>query len=204
MFDLWELLTTSLQSLVMIPSVIQALSPSLRSPKRIHNVVTAYDRTMDDFLREATRLFESPLNLKNMLAMSAELQEQFKQKLQSSNMCMLPSYNYTLPTGQERGSYLALDVGGSTFRVALVELSGRAPGKESMRIVKISNYRICNLVKELEGHQFFDWMADRIVETLNDPVVLEVHGTETLVMGLAWSFPIQYGVSFLWFLKSGG
>ncbi|QDS75424.1 hypothetical protein FKW77_003658 [Venturia effusa] len=146
---------------------------------------------MDDFLQEARRLFQSPITTTNMLAMSDALQEEFKQKLQSSNISMLPSYIYTLPTGQERGSYLALDVGGSTFRVAFVELNGRDSEKESMRIVKMCTYKIGNLVKALEGHEFFDWMAEKIQETLNDSVVVEVHGTETLIMGLAWSFPIE-------------
>jgi len=171
--------------------MLQAVSPTLISPKRIHNVVTAYDRTMDDFLGEAKMLFEAPLKMKNMLAMSSKLQEQFRQKLQSSNICMLPSYNHTLPTGRERGSYLALDVGGSTFRVALVDLSGRNNGQECMRIVKMRSYRIDNHVKALKGHAFFDWMADRIGETLEDPLVVKFHGTSTFVMGLAWSFPIE-------------
>jgi hexokinase len=193
MFDIWELLVASIRSLVMLPSIIQALPSSFAFNKRIHhNVVTGYDRTMDDFLQEARRLFQSPMAAKKMLAMSDALQEEFKQKLQSSSISMLPSYIYTLPTGQERGSYLALDVGGSTFRVAFVELNGRGTGRESMRIVKMCTYKICNLVKALEGHQFFDWMADRIEETLDDPVIVKVHGIETLVMGLAWSFPIEY------------
>ncbi|KAE9963380.1 hypothetical protein EG328_011462 [Venturia inaequalis] len=146
---------------------------------------------MDDFLQEVRRLFQSPIDAKNMLDMSNALQEEFRQKLQSSDISMLPSYIYTLPSGQERGSYLALDVGGSTFRVAFVELSGRDNEKESMRIVKMCTYKICNSVKALEGHHFFDWMAEKIRETLDDPVVVEVHGTQTLIMGLAWSFPIK-------------
>lgn len=149
---------------------------------------------MDDFLQEVRRLFQSPIDTKNMLDMSDALQEEFRQKLQSSDISMLPSYIYTLPTGQERGSYLALDVGGSTFRVAFVELNGRGNEKESMRILKMCTYKICNLVKALEGHQFFDWMAEKIQETLDDPVVVEVHGTDTLIMGLAWSFPIKYAL----------
>lgn len=195
MFDIRDLLAASLRSLAMLPSLIQALPSSLIPTKHIHHhVITEYDRTMDDFLQEVRRLFQSPIDAKNMLDMSNALQEEFRQKLQSSDISMLPSYIYTLPSGQERGSYLALDVGGSTFRVAFVELSGRGNEKESMRIVKMCTYKICNSVKALEGHQFFDWMAEKIRETLDDPVVVEVHGTQTLIMGLAWSFPIKYAL----------
>jgi hexokinase len=192
MFELWQLFTSALDSLAMLPSLMQAIYTSPKSPKNIHHVVTAYDRNMDEFLREVERLFESPLKVQGMLAMSGKLQEQFREKLQSSNICMLPSYNHTLPTGREQGSYLALDVGGSTFRVALVDLSGRDNGKECMRIVKMCSYRIDNTVKALKGHEFFDWMADRIGEFLEDPIVVEVHGADTIAMGLAWSFPIEY------------
>jgi len=147
---------------------------------------------MDDFLREVKRLFEAPLQPSNLLTISGKLQEQFKQKLQSSNICMLPSYNHTLPSGHERGTYLALDVGGSTFRVALVDLHGKESGEEAMRIAKMATYKIDNSVRDLKGGAFFDWMAEKIKEVVADPEVQKNHGNSTLPMGLAWSFPIEY------------
>lgn len=147
---------------------------------------------MDDLLREIRRAFEGQLQRPSLLAMSSKLQEQFEPKLQSSNICMLPSYIHTLPSGEETGTYLALDVGGSTFRVAAVQLYGRNNGqKKSMDILEIKSFRIGNLVKALEGHAFFGWMADRIVEVLESPVLRQAHGSKTVVMGLAWSFPIE-------------
>lgn len=150
-------------------------------------------RTIDNFLSEVKCLFTSPLDPSMMLVISTKLQEQFKEKLQTSASCMLPSYNHTLPTGYEKGKYLALDVGGSTFRIALVSLTGK-DNESSMKIVKMSNYRITNKVRALKGHNFFDWMAERIGETLNGPVVKETQGESPLPMGLAWSFPIEYAL----------
>ena len=150
-------------------------------------------RTTDNFLSEVKRLFTAPLDPSILLAISTKLQEQFREKLQMSASCMLPSYNHTLPTGYEKGKYLALDVGGSTFRIALVSLTGKGNGS-SMKIVKMSNYRITNKVRALRGHNFFDWMAERIGEMLKDPVVKEVQGESPLPMGLAWSFPIEYAL----------
>jgi hexokinase len=45
-------------------------------------------------------------------------------------------------------------------------------------------------VKQLKGVAFFDWMAERIEETISG----HAHGLENdvLSMGLAWSFPIEY------------
>ncbi|KAI9661177.1 MAG: hypothetical protein M1821_009504 [Bathelium mastoideum] len=148
-----------------------------------------YDRTPEEFFWEVKRLFEAPLNPANLLLFSGKLQEQFLEKLQVSNICMLPSYNHTLPTGHERGTYLALDVGGSTFRVAIVELGGS--GEKSMEIKTLQCHKIGNLERALEGHAFFDWMAVRIKETLEGYDIELAHGSEPLRMGLSWSFPIE-------------
>lgn len=147
-------------------------------------------RALDGFLSEVRRLFTAPLDPNALLAMSAKLREQFEEKLQTGSSCMLPSYNHTLPTGCEKGKYLALDVGGSTFRIALVSLNGKNNGS-SMKIVKIFTNRISNKVRALKGHDFFDWMAERIGEALEDPVVKEPQSESPLPMGLAWSFPIE-------------
>lgn len=101
---------------------------------------------------------------------------------------MLPSYNHQLPGGHEVGQYLAVDVGGSTLRIALVELRGRdAVGRES-EIVRMSSFKIDNDIRNLEGMAFFDWMAERIRDMVSqngqDP-------SRPMPMALAWSFPIE-------------
>jgi hexokinase len=148
---------------------------------------------MEYFLREVKRRFEAPLELDNLLSMSSKLQVQFKEKLQCSNISMLPSYIHTLPTGHERGTYLSVDLGGSNLRVALVELCGKiaSADRSSMDMVKIFTFRIDNKVRALEGHAFFDWMAERIEEAIEDPEVKKVHGDNVFPMGISWSFPVE-------------
>lgn len=106
---------------------------------------------------------------------------------------MLPSYNHKLPSGQETGRYLAVDVGGSTLRVALVELRGRAEhvsGRES-EIVSLKSYPIDTDIKNLRGVAFFDWMAAKIVETLGlQEGRVNGAAASAVPMALAWSFPI--------------
>lgn len=191
MFDFWQSLLAALERIAMLPSLIQSVFPSLLSRKRIRAVRT-YDRTMDELLREIQTLLESPLAPAKLLQMSGKLQEEFAPKLQASDICMLPSYNHKLPTGLEHGTYLALDVGGSTFRVAVVELTGKQPGAKSMRIVTMKSYKIDNAVRYLRGDAFFDWMAEKIQTAIADPQVEKPTGTNTFGMGLAWSFPIEY------------
>jgi hexokinase len=188
MFDIWSFIVDALDSLMLLLWPKHAYR-SLRLPKRKDDV---NESRMDDFLREIKRLFEGHLNGPSLLAMSSKLQEQFKPKLQSSNICMLPSYIHTLPSGRERGTYLALDVGGSTLRVAAVQLFGRKNGHgESMEILKMRSFRIDNSVKALKGHAFFDWMAEKIGEVLEDPIVKQAHGSGKIATGLAWSFPVE-------------
>ncbi|KAF1842490.1 actin-like ATPase domain-containing protein [Cucurbitaria berberidis CBS 394.84] len=191
MFDFWQGLLAALERIAMLPSLIHSVLPSLSSRKRVRDALRTYDRTMDDLLREIQRLLEAPLEPAKLLQMSAELQRQFTPKLQASDICMLPSYNDKLPTGLEKGTYLALDVGGSTFRIALVELNGKQPGAKNMSIVTMKCYKIDEKVRQRSGAQFFDWMAEKIQQALADPQLQKSTGTTSFPMGLAWSFPVE-------------
>lgn len=103
---------------------------------------------------------------------------------------MLPSFYYTLPTGQEQGTYLAIEVGGSNLRIALVVLHGRNRAKTCPQIRQTSISPISKQVRKLEKHAFFDWMAVKIREML--ALAGETsNGDEPLRMGVAWSFPIE-------------
>jgi hexokinase len=192
MLDFWEGLLAALKRIAMLPSLLHSVLPSSTSRRRARDDgLRTYDRTMDDLLHEIQRLLEAPLAPAEMLDISARLQAQFAPKLQSSDICMLPSYNHKLPSGLEKGTYLALDVGGSTFRIALVELNGRQRGAKNMRIVVMKSYKIDESVRQRKGKEFFEWMAEKIQEALADPQLQSSTDTESFPMGLAWSFPVE-------------
>ncbi|KZL78199.1 hexokinase-1 [Colletotrichum tofieldiae] len=181
-------------------SLIQALiafwiTPQSVSGKQTRSTVecskpatVSSSRNVEEFLKEAEDLLLGPLLGNGLLDLSNALKAQFRDKLQTSMACMLPSYNHQLPGGHEIGQYLAVDVGGSTLRIALVELRGRdAKGSES-EIVRMSSFKIDNDIRNLEGMAFFDWMAERIWDMVSqdgqDP-------SRPMPMALAWSFPIE-------------
>ena len=145
---------------------------------------------LDTLLQEVQSQFEQQLRIEDLLALSNKLQAELRQHMISSPQCMLPSYNYELATGKEQGTYLALEVGGSNLRMALVELDGRI---QSMRIQRTMCFSIDTAIRELKEYHFFDWMAERVGEFL--VVEPEPSGrTENnvpLPMGVAWSFPIE-------------
>jgi hexokinase len=150
-------------------------------------------KTLDDFLEEVQCQFKQQLKIESLLVLSKQLQLELRQHLHASPQCMLPSYNYTLPTGNERGEYLALEVGGSNLRMALVELGGRSLGPKSMQIRRTVSFPIDNTVRQLPQYAFFDWMAERIGDMLRLQSGSKDHmeGSGTLRMGIAWSFPIE-------------
>ena len=177
-----------LETMLIFPSLFRSVPSSSEKTRGLHDVRPICDRTLEDFAQEVGRLFEDPVTLRNLLSMSQRLQEQFRKCALSSPHCMLPSYNHTLPTGREKGTYLALDVGGSTLRVALVELKGN---DKPMRILSSVTTVIDNKVKALHGTCFFDWIAEKIEEMLIAAGDVYGHEDRPLATGLAWSFPIE-------------
>ncbi|KAJ6078713.1 hypothetical protein N7467_008466 [Penicillium canescens] len=183
--ELFHNVISALETMILFPSLFRGLSRRRRRP-----FLGAHwrRRTLDDFAEEVESLCSTPLSTRNMLDMSEKIRVQFRECLQTSPCCMLPSYNHALPAGSEKGLFVALDVGGSTFRVALIELNGR---DEQVRILKESSSYIDNGVKMLEGTLFFDWMAERIDTTLKELGSEYGRDAAPLAMGLSWSFPIE-------------
>ncbi|OTA56304.1 hexokinase [Hypoxylon sp. EC38] len=193
MTTLKKSLLAALKSFLRGRSFLQALlafwiSPNALKEQHVNGKRVYPSRTIENFLEEAEKLFLGPIDGDGLKRYSSDLKRQFRERLHSHPECMLPSFNHLLPTGKERGQYLALDVGGSTLRVALVELRGReATGKES-EIVRMVSFKITPEIKKLEGMSFFDWMAARIYEVIHKDIP---HGQDIIPMGLAWSFPVE-------------
>ena len=154
--------------------------------------LTRGKRRDQEFIDEVEKDFRNASKRERLVALSNGLRKQFQESLIESPLNMLPSFNHRLPTGDECGTYLALDVGGSTFRAALIELSGRKDSGMGSKILTIKSFKIENPVRQLKGELFFDWMATRIEETLSGQTECHEMSAAPLSTGLAWSFPIQY------------
>ena len=173
-------LCPSIPSIQLVPRISPTFTPFSCPPALV----------MGNILQEVKDVFEGNLTTPSLLSFSKNLQAELRQHMVSSPQSMLPSFNYTLPTGQEQGTYLAVEVGGSNLRMALVELRGRSQGQECLQIRRTMTSCITQKVKQSQGHAFFDWMVEKIQELL----VLEREtreNTEPLRMGVAWSFPIE-------------
>lgn len=104
---------------------------------------------------------------------------------------MIPSFVTKMPTGNETGTFLSLDLGGTNLRIAAVELKGS--GKASVHELK---RRPSTELKTGEGVVFFDWIADAIKDLITIEAKhlfsqAQVEGKDTLSLGVCWSFPVE-------------
>lgn len=189
--------TAILRSLLRTKHILQSIlniwiAPSVIKGENVEEGASSYGRTrlaLEHFLDVVERSFRDPMEEKKLVALSDGMRTQMTASLLDNPLCMLPSYNHQLPSGEEQGSFLALDVGGSTFRVALVELTRAENESQECRILTKASFKIDNSIRQLRGVLFFDWMAERIERTLVGQV--KSKQSTPLSMGMAWSFPIE-------------
>src|SRR5262249_40751498 len=95
------------------------------------------------------------------------------------NLAMIPSFVTDRPTGREKGTYLALDFGGTNLRVCEVILDGK--GAISVRQQK---YTISEELKKQEGKQLFEFVAQCVSKFLIDQKTDPArHITEQMQLG---------------------
>lgn len=191
------LLAAFARSLLRGKSLLRALlafwfSPIVSDSGSEASTTATPTQSIEEFLKDAEVAFIGPISGEGLLNLSAGLKKQYIRRLENDPECMIPAYTYRLPTGTESGQFITLDVGGSTLRVAVVELIGQVGGVRSRsEIVSIRNFTIDKPIKDLEGMAFFDWMAARIVETISTGLRKVQSPDHPLPMALAWSFPIE-------------
>lgn len=183
-----------LRSKLLLQSLLNIwISPSILGKQDVVDDCHASEgrSNVDDFLAGVADLFRLSMEEEKLIALSEGLKTQMVASMGNNPLCMLPSFNHQLPSGEECGTFLALDVGGSTFRVALVELSGRQAKGQECKILTRATFKINNAVRQLEGVMFFDWMAEKIETTLAGELKVHNKSAVPISMGLAWSFPIE-------------
>ncbi|PWN39179.1 putative hexokinase [Ceraceosorus guamensis] len=102
---------------------------------------------------------------------------------------MLPAYVFGWPTGDEKGSYLALDLGGTNLRVCHVTLKGKGEFD-----VTQTKFRLTDEQKQCEGQELFDFCADCLNTFIKDHFGGrdgEVHLEEDIALGFTFSYPME-------------
>ena len=104
-----------------------------------------------------------------------------------SSVKCYPTYVTKLPTGEEDGKFLALDLGGTNFRVLLMEI-----GKQGKFQMESKIFSVERSVMVGTGEALFDHIADCLASFLHER---NLQG-ENLPLGFTFSFPlVQEGLT---------
>ncbi|KAJ7324256.1 hypothetical protein JRQ81_017276 [Phrynocephalus forsythii] len=126
---------------------------------------------------------ENLVDVKNK--MSAELEYGLKKETQpTASVKMLPTFVRGMPDGTEKGKFLALDLGGTNFRVLLVKIrSGRS---KSVRMYN-KIFAIPVEIMQGTGEELFDHIVQCIADFLE---YMGIKGAQ-LPLGFTFSFPCK-------------
>uniref|UniRef100_A0A8C0XVQ7 hexokinase n=1 Tax=Castor canadensis TaxID=51338 RepID=A0A8C0XVQ7_CASCN len=116
--------------------------------------------------------------------MRAELEYGLKRKTHAlATVKMLPTYVCGMPDGTEKGKFLALDLGGTNFRVLLVKIRS---GRKSVRMYN-KIFAIPLEIMQGTGEELFDHIVQCIADFLD---YMGLKGAQ-LPLGFTFSFPCR-------------
>lgn len=113
------------------------------------------------------------------------LNQSFNSELHSEHGCdmkMLPTFVRHIPDGSEEGDYFALDLGGTNFRLLLVNI------KNSTVKVSIEIYSVSEELMRGTGEQLFDYIAKCLGEFV---IAKNGAGHKIGTVGFTFSFPAK-------------
>ncbi|OJJ88613.1 hexokinase family protein [Aspergillus glaucus CBS 516.65] len=168
----------------------------------------AHHRMVDEFL--------SPLSLDEaaLYQLARRFSTVYRHLASKSEQQFLPTPVTRLPSGNETGRYLAIDVGGSNLRVAFIELLGEAADAD-IRSTDASE-RSCDTIRKAQrqrvrrtlerawpiqehlkldkAEDLFSWIGDCIAEVVAESLssdAMRGNVPQELDMGITFSFPIM-------------
>uniref|UniRef100_A0AAQ5Z6X5 Hexokinase-2 n=1 Tax=Amphiprion ocellaris TaxID=80972 RepID=A0AAQ5Z6X5_AMPOC len=141
------------------------------------------------------------LSREQLLEVKERMSEQMvrglsKQTHEQASIKMLPTYVRSIPDGTEHGDFLALDLGGSTFRVLLVRIRS---GKKHTVDMHHKIYSIPQETMQGTGEELFNHIVDCIGDFLE---YMGIKGA-SLPLGFTFSFPchqskLDQGILLKW------
>lgn len=143
----------------------------------------------------AVNAFSTHVHKDKLSTHSDQIVKAFNEALkENSQLCMLPNYNIKA-TGKECGQYLVIDLGGSTLRVAVIDIAAPKAGDEEDRSDRVdviieNKWEITDSFKNI-NKGFFKFVADKIFETLQGQSLISIDKAKIINTGITWSFPLE-------------
>ncbi|KAF2143671.1 uncharacterized protein K452DRAFT_357315 [Aplosporella prunicola CBS 121167] len=139
------------------------------------------------------------INERDLQSLAVAFAETFHGLARSSPEHFLATPVTAVPTGEERGNFLAIDVGGTNLRVAFVELLGnhdsslpRNDRPEDLPKIRRSYEKAWPIEDHLKMDQaedLFAWIGDCIAGVITDALPARDLGDE-IPLGITFSFPM--------------
>ncbi|XP_065202613.1 hexokinase type 2-like [Planococcus citri] len=104
---------------------------------------------------------------------------------ENSSVKCFQTYVQDFPTGEETGRYLALDLGGTNFRVLMISL-----GNAKKFHMEKKTYEFPNDLKKGTAEKMFDYVAECVNDFLNH-LRTKMEVNELFPLGFTFSFPVQ-------------
>ncbi|NXX98092.1 HXK2 protein, partial [Centropus bengalensis] len=171
---------------MLAPECLATLLPSVDSSGRGAAIVTAVALRLAAKRREVDQLL-APLRLSraDLEVVQALMKREMELGLAgadnaNTSLRMLPTYVCNTPDGSEKGEFLALDLGGTNFRVLVVHVA------EDIRMAS-EIYVIPTTLMQGTGEELFD----HIIDCIKDFQVKQKLKEHILPLGFTFSFPCQ-------------
>ncbi|KAH7395056.1 hypothetical protein DE146DRAFT_615118 [Phaeosphaeria sp. MPI-PUGE-AT-0046c] len=151
------------------------------------------------------------INTNTLLDLAHRFSETYSDLARTSTEHFLVTPVTALPTGKERGKFLAIDVGGTNLRVGWIELlshvdehssHGCKDTDDDKAFAKIKrshdrDWPIGDHLKMDKAEDLFAWIADCIAEVVKEaitagtvPSVSDLPSGEEILLGITFSFPM--------------
>lgn len=145
------------------------------------------------------------LNVNTLLDLARRSSETYKHLAKTSTEHFLITPVTALPSGKERGKFLAIDVGGSNLRVGFVELVGESaainPGSYQIQddvssAIKRSfdkSWPIGDHLKMDQPEDLFRWIGDCMAAVVREAIDdNSIPQDQEILLGVTFSFPMAY------------
>ena len=144
-------------------------------------IITEQRRKIEDLCRDLV------VNNDHIHCVEQRMRVAIEQGLSATNNQLasvkcFPTYVRYLPSGEEVGKFLALDLGGTNFRVLVIDIED---GKKFQMDSKV--FAIAKEIMEGAGDQLFDHIAKCLAEFVQEKGL----DTSTLPLGFTFSFPCK-------------